>query len=183
MKILEIKPLIASQVSEVVALDQVCFGGLWTAEGYLREIDSPNSSLLVLYLTDAGASNSSKMIGIACLWSIVEEAHVTLLGVHPNYRRQGLGKLLLLTLLKDAIARKLQWATLEVNINNGQAIKLYEKFGFKVAGKRKGYYQETGEDALILWRKDIQQQEFQQALAQWQHNLYSHLRSHHYCLN
>ncbi len=185
MEILRIKPLIASQVSEVVTLDRICLGGLWTAESYLREIDSPKSSLLALYLTDAVPSNSSsvKMIGIGCLWSIVEEAHITLLGVHPKYRRQGLGQLLLLTLLQDAIARKLQWATLEVNINNSQAIKLYEKFGFKVAGTRKRYYQETGEDALILWRKNIQHPEFKQTLAQWKQNLGDRLRNQQYYLN
>ncbi|WP_019503999.1 ribosomal protein S18-alanine N-acetyltransferase [Pleurocapsa sp. PCC 7319] len=183
MKILEIEPLIASQVREVVALDQVCLDGLWTAEGYLRELDSPNSSLLTLSLADtASESFSAKIIGFACLWSIVEEAHITLLAIHPDYRRQGLGQLLLLTLLRDAIARKLEWVTLEVNNNNSNAISLYKKFGFQVIGTRKGYYQKTEEDALILWLKDIQKPDFQLNLSRWQQNTDKNLRSQYYYL-
>jgi len=52
VKTIEIKPLIPSQVSEILALDQLCLGGLWTAEAYLREIDSPNSTLIILQLRD-----------------------------------------------------------------------------------------------------------------------------------
>lgn len=183
MKILEIKPLIASQVKEVVALDQVCLDGLWTPEGYLRELDSPNSSLLTLSLADTTSDSFfPKIIGFACLWSIVEEAHITLLAIHPDFRRQGLGQLLLLTLLQDAIARKLEWVTLEVNRNNSNAISLYKKFGFQVIGTRKGYYQKTGEDASILWLKDIQKPNFQVNLSRWQQNTDKSLLSQYYYL-
>lgn len=184
MKILEIKPLTPPQVPEMVALDKICLGGLWTEEGYLREIDSPNSSLLALYLVDSSFKETKyTMIGVSCLWAIVDEAHITLLGVHPRYRRQGLGELLLLTLLKDAIARKLEWATLEVNTNNFGAINLYKKFGFKVAGTRKGYYQPTGDDALILWLKGIQQPDFKCSLSQWQRKTGDRLSNNSYCVN
>lgn len=184
MKTIEIKPLIPSQVSEMLALDQLCLGGLWTKEAYLREIDSPNSTLISLRLWERQLEpDQAQIIGMACLWSIVEEAHITLLGVHPEYRRQGLGKLLLLTLLEDAIARQLKWATLEVNENNVAAIGLYQKLGFQVAGKRKGYYQPAGDDALVLWLKGIEQQEFQFNLTQWQQKLGERLSKNAYCLN
>lgn len=177
MKILQIHDLTPQKISEVVALDQYCFGGLWTADGYLREVDSPNSSLLVLSLGNTTNKDTEqkthdfKIIGIACLWSIVEEAHITLLGVHPDYRRQGLGQMLLYTLLQEAVARKLKWATLEVEASNNRAIALYKKFSFKTVGKRKGYYQKTGEDALILWHKGIDQPEFQADLAEWEQKI------------
>ena len=182
MKILKIKALKPSQIDEIVALDRICFGGLWTAEGYLREINSPNSNLLTLNLLNEPdlESGDSIMVGMACLWSIAEEAHITLLGIHPDYRRQGFGQLLLLVLLKEAIARKLEWATLEVNVNNIQAIDLYKKFGFKVAGTRKNYYQSTGEDASILWLKGIQEHDFQLSLSQWQKKLENYLRNNSY---
>ncbi|HEY9769986.1 MAG TPA: N-acetyltransferase [Coleofasciculaceae cyanobacterium] len=184
MKILKIKLLTAPQVSEIVALDRICIGGLWTAEAYLREIDSPRSTLLALYYADDNASQSQyEMIGMGCLWAIVEEAHITLLGIHPNHRRQGLGELLLLTLFEDAIARQLEWATLEVNVNNLAGIGLYKKFGFQVAGIRKGYYQPAGEDASILWLKGLQQPEFKSNLSQWQHKLRARLSKNHYYLH
>lgn len=173
MKILVINSLAQAQISEIVALDRLCFGGLWSDAAYGREINSPNSSLIALWVQTLKSENyglsaqntTLQPIGIGCLWSIVEEAHITLLGIHPGYRRQGLGKFLLCILLEDAIKRRLQWATLEVKTNNHPAISLYEKFGFKIVGKRKGYYQKTGEDALILWHKGIDKLEFKQNLA------------------
>lgn len=182
MKSLEIKLLTAPQVSEIVALDRICIGGLWTAEAYLREIDSPRSTLLALYYAGDKTLGQYEMIGMGCLWAIVEEAHITLLGIHPNHRRQGLGELLLLTLFEDAIARQLEWATLEVNVNNLAGIGLYKKFGFQVAGIRKGYYQPAREDALILWLKGLQQPEFKSNLSQWQHKLRDRLSKNHYYL-
>lgn len=172
VKILEIRPLTPDRVTEVVRLDRNCLGGLWTAEGYLREIDSPNSSLLTLNLREQNSGEpSSQIVGIGCLWAIANEAHITLLAIAPQYRRQGLASLLLLTLLEQAISFNLEWATLEVNINNINAINLYKKFGFIELGIRKGYYQSTGEDASILWLKGIQEPQFQSRLAQWQQNI------------
>lgn len=187
MKNLTIEQLKAAQINSIIELDQLCLGGLWAEDGYLREIDSPNSHLVGLHLTEnkdsLNQSISTIMIGFACLWSIVNEAHITLLAIHPKYRRQSFGQLLLLDLLTDAIARKLEWATLEVNVNNADAISLYQKFGFEVAGTRKGYYQATGEDALILWRKGIQSSNFQLDLADRKQKIESFLRQNNYELN
>ena len=176
--IIEIKPVTPDRIPEIVALDRVCLGGLWTASAYLREIESSRSSLLALEIKCS--QEEPKAIGIACLWAIVDEAHITLLAIAPEYRRQGLGQLLLLTLLGDAIARNLEWATLEVNVNNTKAIDLYQKFGFEVVGTRKGYYQPAGEDAAILWLKDIQQPEFKSTLARWEQDINRRLRQNQY---
>ena len=162
MQKLEIKPATAEDIEEILVLDCLCFMGIWTREAYLREIESPNSSLLLLWLTEA--RSSPKTIGIGCLWSIVEEAHITLLGIDPQYHRQGLGMLLLHSLLKDALHRNLERATLEVKVTNEPALNLYEKFGFEVAGKRKNYYTKTGEDAFILWLNGLKKPEFKHQL-------------------
>lgn len=180
--IIEIEPVTPQRIPEIVALDRVCLGGLWTASAYQREVESSQSTLLALYLK-SDRSESGQVIGIACLWAIVDEAHITLLAIAPEYRRQGLGKLLLLTLLKDAIARKLEWATLEVNVNNTKAIDLYQKIGFEVAGTRKRYYQPAGDDAAVLWLKNIQQEEFKSALAQWEQSINRRLRQNQYYLS
>ena len=161
MKLLQIKPAIAEEIPEILALDQLCFNGIWTEDGYRREIDSDKSTLLTLSVEN---NDKLKIIGIGCYWSIVEESHITLLGIHPDYHRQSLGSLLLYTLLKDAVDRKLERATLEVVTSNEVAINLYKKFGFKVAGNRKNYYPKTGEDALILWLNAIDKPEFEMKL-------------------
>ena len=180
MKILITRTLETSGIPGIVALDEICLGGMWTAQGYQREIDSPNSTLLILNLVDREITNKPKIIAMACLWSILEEAHITLLAVHPDCRQQGFGTLLLLSLLRDAIARSLSWATLEVNDNNEKAINLYKKFGFEVAGKRKKYYKLTGDNALILWRKKLRDREFKVALSQWQQDLTARLSNSNY---
>jgi ribosomal-protein-alanine N-acetyltransferase len=175
------------QLTEIIKIDQLCFGGLWSRDGYQREIDSPNSSLLTLSVKEIEASNDNstqknsprndqseqesnqkhQLIGIGCFWAILEEAHITLLGINPNYQRQGLGQLLLYALLQEAVERKLERATLEVRASNQAAINLYEKFGFRLAGRRKKYYPKTGEDALIFWRGGLVEQQFKLDLANW----------------
>ncbi|MBE9222823.1 ribosomal protein S18-alanine N-acetyltransferase [Cyanobacterium stanieri LEGE 03274] len=147
---IKLQPLTEKHLSEVIELDQICFGGLWSLEGYKREIESPNSTLLII-TTDI--KNEEKIIGLGCFWAIVEEAHVTILAIHPDFQRQGLGKMLLEKLLKQAKEKGLERATLEVSEHNQSAIALYEKFGFALAGRRKKYYQATGADALIFWKK------------------------------
>ena len=147
-------------LSAAVELDRLCFGGLWTLEGYQRELDSPNSLLLGLFLKDT-------LICMGCFWAILDEAHITLLAVHPQYQHQGLGQAMLLALLVAASDRGLERATLEVRASNQPALALYQKFGFKLAGRRRRYYKDTNEDALIFWRGDLQQSEFQSTLASW----------------
>lgn len=139
---------------QVLELDRICFDGLWTIEGYQREVDSPNSELIALIKDD-------RLIGHGCFWAIVDEAHITILAIHPDYQRQGFGQLILLALLDRARQRQMKHATLEVRISNQSAISLYEKFQFKVAGQRKNYYADTGENALILWQGGLQTAEFE----------------------
>lgn len=165
------------QLTRVVELDRICLDGLWSLPSYQRELESPNSSLVVLALPDR---DPAKIIGCGCFWAILEEAHITILAVHPDYQGQGLGQLLLYGLMADAVRRQLERATLEVKASNTVALSLYEKFGFKVAGRRKGYYQKTGEDALILWRSDLHRPEFEQTLAQWRREIGDRLLAHNW---
>lgn len=151
---LSCRPLSLADLPGVIYLDQACFGGLWGKDAYRREIDSPNSDLLVLELQDP-LDSCRPIVGIGCLWSILDEAHITVLGIEPAHQRQGLGQWLLLHLLQTACWRGLTHATLEVKASNTAAQQLYGKLGFQVAGKRPKYYAD-GEDALILWKSALQ---------------------------
>ena len=174
-----IEALTEENLSAVIQMDKACFGGLWTEEGYRREINSPNSQLLVIKpkpkqgqlspnasRLETEHNNVAPLMGLGCVWFILEEAHITILAIQPPYRRQGLGQLLLITLLETAIQRQSEWATLEVRISNQTAQKLYEKLGFITIGQRKKYYKDTGEDALILWNKGLQKRSFHHDLEQ-----------------
>lgn len=182
---LVLAPLTLAQVPEALALDAAALGGLWTAEGYTREIDSPNSDLLLLQavpLANAPTPHQPPLsLALGCAWAIVEEAHITVLAVHPDYQRQGLGQLMLWALLQAACDRHLERATLEVRVSNQAAIALYTKFGFKIAGTRKRYYQDNGEDALVLWLNGLHQPAFQHCLANWQNQLRDRLQPQWHC--
>jgi ribosomal-protein-alanine N-acetyltransferase len=157
---LKIQSLTLENLSPVLELDRACFGGLWTIEAYQRELESPNSDLIGLF----SPIFPLKVLGMGCFWSILEEAHITILAVHPQYQHRGFGQALLYSLLSLACDRGLERATLEVRASNFAAISLYQKFGFKVAGRRRRYYKDNDEDALILWLGDLQQPQFQQTL-------------------
>lgn len=156
-------------LSQLRAIDCACLGNFWSLEAYQREIDNPSS--LVLGLTN----ENHELLGFGCLWSVLEEAHITVLAVRPEYQGQGFGKALVWGLLKKARDRNLEWATLEVRESNHVAIALYESFGFREIGRRPKYYEVTGEDALMLWCKGLDKPEFGVRLEQWHESISTNL--------
>jgi ribosomal-protein-alanine N-acetyltransferase len=97
----------------------------------------------------------NSIIGFAGLWLMVDEAHVTTIAMHPDYRRLGLGELLLVSLIDIAYDISAKWVTLEVRVSNYTAQNLYRKYGFREAGLRHRYYSDNQEDALIMWTDEI----------------------------
>lgn len=165
---LHLQPLTPDQVTAAVALDQRCLGGMWGPDGYLREIESPNGLLLGLTAQKTHPNAPSELIGLGCLWMVLDEAHITVLVVDAPYRQAGLGQTLLCALLAQAQQRGMHRATLEVRASNERAIALYTAFGFQTVGQRKAYYNHPIEDACILWLRDLQSEAFLKNLANWQ---------------
>jgi [ribosomal protein S18]-alanine N-acetyltransferase len=97
----------------------------------------------------------ASIIGFAGLWLMVDEAHITTIAMHPNYRRLGLGEFMLVSLIDIAYAINAKWVTLEVRVSNYNAQNLYRKYGFREAGLRHRYYSDNQEDALIMWTEEI----------------------------
>lgn len=181
VNILEVILPRVDQLTAVVALDRQCLSEPWTVEGYARELDSPNGYIIALQ-RQSEAAPEQEIIGLACLWAIVEEAHITRLAIHPQYRQRGLGQALLLILLKIAQQQGLEWATLEVKASNQVAIALYEQLGFQLVGRRPNYYPDSKEDALILWLSGLQTAEFAQLHQQRWVALGDRLHQHPYQL-
>jgi ribosomal-protein-alanine N-acetyltransferase len=102
------------------------------------------------------------LAGYAGLWLMVDEAHVTTIGVRPQWRGRGYGELLLVTLVEAALDINARWLTLEVRVSNESAQQLYRKYGFQDAGTRKKYYSDNNEDALIMWTDELPGQPFQE---------------------
>lgn len=151
------EPLPESLLSAAVELDQLVLGGFWSLSSYQAEFNRPSSDLLGLWLTPY---QNPPLLAIGCAWTILDEAHIILMAVHPQYQRQGFGAGMLLRLLNKANNRGMKYATLEVRASNQAAIALYTQLGFTSVGKRPNYYADNGEDALVLWRSGLQSPEF-----------------------
>ena len=91
-----------------------------------------------------------KIAAMLVLWFIVDEAHIATIAVHPDFRRQGIGEQILLYALRAARAEGAQRAFLEVSAGNAAAQAMYRKYGFTVAGVRRGYYKDNNEDAFLM---------------------------------
>ncbi|HKP54195.1 MAG TPA: ribosomal protein S18-alanine N-acetyltransferase [Chloroflexia bacterium] len=117
------------------------------------------------------------VVGYAGLWLMVDEAHVTTIGVHPDHRGQGAGELLFLGLADLAAELNALRVTLEVRVSNTGAQALYRKFGLDIAGLRRRYYSDNGEDAYIMWSEPVTSPQFQHRLSKVRAQLAERLRS------
>lgn len=188
LRTLQMRPLTAADLDAALQVDRSALGGLWSLDGYRRELDSPNSDLLGVWVEVDGASAQIAhghadgqnpefcLVGIGCAWAILDEYHLTLLAIAPDWQRQGLGRALLLALLLAARDRQMVRATLEVRVGNAAARSLYGEFGFREAGIRKNYYAATGEDAAILWRSGLDDPRQRDQWATWMQRTRDRLR-------
>lgn len=124
----------------------------------IAEISKAPEISEVFEASDPQANNL--VIGVGGFWQILEEAHIHLFAIHPQYQGKGLGKFLLGQLLQLAKELGLERATLEVRESNHQALGLYQKFGFQEAGRRPNYYADNSEAGVILWLNRLQSCEF-----------------------
>ncbi len=187
-------------VPEVVAVDRRCFSTPWPADAYRREVTHPERNLYIVlrrigegpltqpdpkgggfltnilpFLKEGEAPNTEPIVGYAGLWIVNDEAHVTTIAVLPEVRRQGLGELLLITLMEHARAKGAQWVTLEARVSNTGAHALYRKYTFKDAGYRRRYYSDDGEDALVMWSDRVDTLEFARKLEELRSQLQARL--------
>ena len=119
------------------------FDDFWNIPTFESELLNPNSKYIVI-------KQNNIIVGFAGLWKSVDDVHITNIVVHKNFRNQNIGSMLLSKLIEMAkLYPNIHSITLEVNSNNIFAIKLYEKFDFKIVGLRKKYYNNT-DDAIIM---------------------------------
>lgn len=112
------------------------------------------------------SATAQRVLGLAGVWMMADEAHLTTIGVREAYRRRGIGELLLTAAIGLATLHSAEVLTLEVRASNHTAITLYEKYGFSRLGIRRGYYQEDGEDAVIMSTDKLTSPSFQRRLQQ-----------------
>lgn len=147
---IKILPMQKSQVDDVIKIEERAYGEHhWSKDSFYGEL----SNELAHYYSAFDLDNN--LIGYAGSWQVLDEAHITTIAVKPELKRKKVGEALLNKILKDCYKNEIKYITLEVRVSNIAAISLYEKYGFKSLGTRKGYYQNNNEDALIMWTENI----------------------------
>ena len=134
----------AEQLSAIEDLEQLCFSLPWTLEQLKSQLPDDRHEFLVA-LDDAGT-----LLGYVGMMHILDEGYISNVAVSPEARRQGIGRLLIRTLLDRAEKLELSFVTLEVRESNAPAIALYAGFGFLPVGRRKKYYERPAEDAILM---------------------------------
>ncbi|OAT79958.1 ribosomal protein S18-alanine N-acetyltransferase [Desulfotomaculum copahuensis] len=136
-------------LAQVAAIEKESFTTPWSREAFDYELTQNDFAIYLVAL------NGEQVAGYAGLWLILDEAHVTNVAVHAAFRGRGLGMMLMLELMRRAALAGAARMTLEVRASNHTARRLYERLGFKERGRRRGYYTDTNEDALIMWHDQL----------------------------
>ena len=140
-----IREMHTADLPEVLEIECICFTTPWDIRSFEYELGYKDTILKVAVL-------NNQIIGYVCVRTILDVTHILNLAVLPEFRRRGIGSMLLRDALNELKRLKpdINLITLEVRESNAAAIELYEKFGFKVMGKRISYYDKPHENAIIM---------------------------------
>jgi [ribosomal protein S18]-alanine N-acetyltransferase len=141
-----LRAMLLADVAMVMEVEVRSFPTPWSEYAFYSELQSNSNAFYYV------AETAGKVIGYGGMWIIIDEAHITNIAVHPDYRGRKIGEALLCRLIAEAADRGAGDMTLEVRKNNIVAQNLYKKYNFTPRGIRRGYYSDTGEDAIIMWR-------------------------------
>ena len=142
---MRIAHMTAEHVPQVAALEKVCFSDPWSENSVASELENPLSCWLV-------ALDGETVAGYVGSQTVMDETDMMNIAVHPDFRRQGVARALILALIGELKKRGSRCLTLEVRASNEAAIALYKKHGFEEVGRRKNYYEDPKEDALLMTR-------------------------------
>ena len=147
---IKIKPMEKSDIDSVIDIEKKTYGpNHWSKDSFMNELSNELARYFSVF------NENGNLIAYCGCWQILEEAHITNIAVHPDFRQKHIGEAMLKTIVDECYKNMAKYITLEVRVGNKPAIRLYEKYGFKSLGTRKGYYQDNNEDALIMWTENI----------------------------
>jgi [ribosomal protein S18]-alanine N-acetyltransferase len=152
-------PMRRRNLRGVVRIESQVYPRPWSHSLFVSELALRSSRSYVV------AKVGRDVVGYAGLMMSLTDGHVTTIAVDPAWHRHGIGTRLLLTLAHEAIDRGALALTLEVRLSNRGAQEMYKRFGFTAVGVRKGYYADTGEDALIMWAYEVSEPPYGRLLA------------------
>lgn len=145
----ELGPMRRRHLRQVLKIEAQVYPRPWSSALFLQEIARKSDRHYMV------ARHAGQVVGYAGMMTAGPEAHITTIAVDPEVHRQGIGMKMMIALADTAIERHCRSISLEVRKSNSGAQRLYERFGFQPVGIRRGYYIETGEDAIVMWADDI----------------------------
>lgn len=145
----DIEPMVTKDIDSVVNISILSFSSPWSKESFKNELVNNKYSRYLV------AKKDGNVVGYGGMWIIIDESHITNIAIHPEYRGIGIGDALLDAMLQICRLEFIPCITLEVRASNIIAQNMYHKFGFIKEGVRRKYYQDTGEDGIIMWKRDI----------------------------
>ena len=141
------REMLVEDLDQVVDIEQNLFSVPWTKEAIVQDMtENPRAMYFV-------ADIDGVIVGYVGLWKILDEGHINNVAVLPDYRKRHIGMAMIDTMLRVTGEEGINHHTLGVRAGNKAAKGLYAKFGFCDEGLRKGYYEDNGEDAVIMWRR------------------------------
>lgn len=143
---MQIRRMTERDVSQAAALEAANFTTPWSEKSFYEQLEKSNALYMV-------AEREGHIIGVCGLVESYGEAEIYNVSVDSNYRRRGVGTLLMRELLAEGSRKGISAYTLEVRAGNEGAIYLYEKLGFMKEGLRRGFYDRPREDAVIMWKR------------------------------
>ena len=139
-----LRQMTLDDLEQVIAIDQISFSLPWPQRSFWYELtDNPASRCWVAEL-------DGRVVGMLVGWLIVDEIHIATIAIHPDFRKQGIGKKLLSLSLQSARDEGAVSSFLEVRESNTAALEMYRKFGYVENGRREGYYKDNYEDAILM---------------------------------
>ncbi len=153
---LRIEPMAVADIPEVIVVERASYTMAWPSKAYDYELKQNKlAHYYVLRFFDQQSIDEVPggrpiIIGLAGMWLMVDQIHISTIAVHPDWRGLGLGEWLLVNLLEAGQPLGAETATLEVRPSNHAAIALYRKYDFREVGRRPHYYPDNNEDALIF---------------------------------
>jgi ribosomal-protein-alanine N-acetyltransferase len=142
---IQFRPMQLTDLAAIVELEIASFPTPWPRQAFYNEL------MFNRFADYTVLTVNGQVAGYCGFWLILDEAHITNIAVHPEFRGKGYGKRLLQYVMERARRLGALKMTLEVRVSNHVAQSLYEKMGFVRSGVRKGYYTDNKEDALIMW--------------------------------
>lgn len=146
---ISIGELTEADLDGVVEIEERSYPTPWSRQAFLSELTDNSFAAYII------ARQGGKVVGYAGMWLLFDEAHVTNIAVHPDHRGRRIGHLLLSELEHRAVERGARRMTLEVRPSNPAAQRLYKSHGFVARGRRRAYYSDTREDAIIMWKDKL----------------------------